>query len=68
LFLVAMVEALAARSVLTVHDECWTLQEGLDEVALGVPEDLRQMPEHQLDRVPPEAQRVLEAAGYDRAR
>ena len=62
LFLVAMVEALVARNVLTVHDGCWTLQEGLDEVAIGVPEDLRQMLEHQLDRVPPEAQRVLEAA------
>jgi DNA-binding winged helix-turn-helix (wHTH) protein/predicted ATPase len=62
LFLVAMVEALVARSVLTVHDGCWTLQEGLDEVAIGVPEDLRQMLEHQLERVPPEAQRVLEAA------
>src|SRR5215813_368797 len=62
LFLAAMVEALVARSVLTVHDGCWTLQEGLDDVALGVPEDLRQMLEHQLDRVPPEAQRVLEAA------
>jgi len=62
LFLVAMVEALVGRGVLTAHDGCWTLQGELDAVALGVPDDLRQMLEHQLEHVPPEVQRVLEAA------
>src|SRR5262245_55849309 len=62
LFLGAMVEALVSRGVLMALDECWMLQGGLDAVALGVPEDLRQMLEHQLERLPPEVQRVLEAA------
>ena len=62
LFLVAMVEALMSRGVLTAHDGCWTLQGGLDAVALAVPDDLRQMLEHQLERLPPEGQRVVEAA------
>jgi predicted ATPase len=57
-----MVEALVDRGVLTAHDGCWTLQGELDAVALEVPEDLRQMLEHQIERVPLEVQRVLEAA------
>ena len=62
LFLVTLVQALLERGVLYEHDGCWTVQEGLDALALQVPESLRQLLEQQTTRLPPEAQRVLEVA------
>ena len=62
MFLVTLVQALVERGVLYEHEGCWTAQEGLEALALAVPESLRQLLEHQLTRLPPDAQRVLEVA------
>ena len=62
LFLVTLVQALVERRVLYEHEEGWTAQEGLEPLTLGVPESLRQLLEHQITRLSPEAQRVLEVA------
>jgi predicted ATPase/DNA-binding winged helix-turn-helix (wHTH) protein len=62
LFLVTLVQALVERGVLHAHDGCWTVQEGLETLALNVPESLRQLLEQQITRLPSEAQRVLEVA------
>jgi predicted ATPase len=62
LFLVTLVQALVAQGVLYEHEGGWTAQAGLDALPLVVPESLRQWLEHQITRLPPEAQRVLEVA------
>jgi DNA-binding winged helix-turn-helix (wHTH) protein/tetratricopeptide (TPR) repeat protein len=62
LFLVTLVQALVERGVFYEHEGCWTAQEGLEVLILEVPESLRQLLEHQIIRLPPEAQRVLEVA------
>jgi DNA-binding winged helix-turn-helix (wHTH) protein/predicted ATPase len=62
LFLVTLVQALVEWGVLQAHDECWTVQEGLETLAVHVPESLRQLLEQQITRLPLEAQRVLEVA------
>jgi predicted ATPase len=62
LFLVTLVQALVERGVLYEREGCWTAQEGLEALTLEVPESLRQLLEHQIMRLPPEAQRVLEVA------
>src|SRR5262249_24084789 len=62
LFLATMVQSLVDQGVLAVRDGGWAVQGGLDAVEVGIPESLRHLLEHQLARVPPEAQRVLEVA------
>ena len=62
LFLVTLVQALVDQGVLATRDGGWAVQGELDAVEVGIPETLRQLIEHQLARVPPEAQRVLEMA------
>jgi DNA-binding winged helix-turn-helix (wHTH) protein/predicted ATPase len=62
LFLVTLVQALVEWGVLHAHDGCWTVQEGLETLALHVPESLRQLLEQQITRLPSEAQRVLDVA------
>ena len=62
LFLVTLVQALVEWGVLHAHDGCWTVQEGLEALAVNVPESLRQLLEQQITRLPSEAQRVLEVA------
>jgi predicted ATPase len=62
LFLVILVQALVEQSVLAERDNYWVMQGDFDAVEVGIPETLRQLIEHQLAYVPPEAQRVLEMA------
>ena len=62
LFLVTLVQALVERGVLYAHDGCWTVQEGLETLALHVPESLRQLLEQQITHLPLETQQVLEVA------
>ena len=51
-----------ARGVLVQSDSRWELQEKVDEVASGVPESLQQLIAQQVERLRPEAQRLLEVA------
>jgi DNA-binding winged helix-turn-helix (wHTH) protein/tetratricopeptide (TPR) repeat protein len=60
LFLVTLVQALVERGVLHEHDGCWTMQGKTEDITLEVPENLRQLLEQQVTRLPLEAQRVLE--------
>ena len=62
LFLVTLVQTLLEQDVLVIRDGHWVLEGELEAVEVGVPETLRQLIEHQLARVPPEAKRVLEIA------
>ena len=62
LFLVTMVSALVERGVLIEHEGYWTVQGLLDAGELGVPEGVRPLLEQQLERLPPEAQQVMEVA------
>src|SRR5215813_557150 len=62
LFLMTLVQALVERGVLYAHGGCWTVHEGLETLAVNVPESLRQLLEQQITRLPSEAQRVLEVA------
>ena len=43
-------------------DGTWRLRVDLDEVELGVPENIRNMIEKHIDRLTPEEQRILEGA------
>jgi tetratricopeptide (TPR) repeat protein len=62
LFMVNVVGYLATQGVLGGDQERWEPQRGIEAVEGGVPENLRQMVEKQLDRLALEEQRVLEAA------
>ena len=62
MFMVAVVEHLGRRGLLARADDRWYLPVPLDEIELGVPENLRQLIEAQVDRLSSEEQRVLEAA------
>jgi len=62
MFMVAVVEHLGRRGLLARADDRWYLPVPLDEIELGVPENLRQLIEAQVDRFSSEEQRVLEAA------
>ncbi|HEX2483842.1 MAG TPA: AAA family ATPase, partial [Myxococcota bacterium] len=59
LFVVNLVDYWTSRGVLVEH---WNPDAQLTDVGTGVPDTLRQMIERQLDRLAPEARRVLEAA------
>jgi DNA-binding winged helix-turn-helix (wHTH) protein/predicted ATPase len=63
LFMVNVVDSWEAEGWLAEGEGQHSLQMGLDELAQGVPESLRQMLAQQLDRLSVEDQRVLEAAG-----
>ena len=62
LFLVTLVQALVERGVLHEHDGCWIMQGRIEDIAVEVPESLRQLLEQHITRLPLEAQRVLEMA------
>jgi predicted ATPase len=62
LFMVNVVDAWEAEGWLEEVEGTRRLQRGLDELAQGVPESLRQMLEQQLDRLSVEEQQTLEAA------
>jgi predicted ATPase len=62
LFLVTMAQALVEQGVLEARGRSWVLQGELEAIAVGVPESLRATIEQQMSGLPPEAQRILEAA------
>jgi DNA-binding winged helix-turn-helix (wHTH) protein/tetratricopeptide (TPR) repeat protein len=62
LFMVNVVEWLVERGVVRRAGGGWELSVGLDEVAVGVPENLVRMIERGLERLPPLERRVIEAA------
>jgi DNA-binding winged helix-turn-helix (wHTH) protein/tetratricopeptide (TPR) repeat protein len=62
LFMVRVVDELVALRVLEQEDDRWRLRRPVAEIARAVPESLRGLIEKQIDRLQPEAQRLLEAA------
>jgi DNA-binding winged helix-turn-helix (wHTH) protein/predicted ATPase len=62
LFLVNVVEHLVSQGVLMERAGHWELQRQVTEADIGVPESLRQMLAQQLERLDPDARRVIEAA------
>jgi DNA-binding winged helix-turn-helix (wHTH) protein/predicted ATPase len=62
LFMVNIVDAWCAGGFLTEADGRWFLHAAPVTLEASVPENLRQMIEHQLDLLEPEERRVLEAA------
>jgi predicted ATPase/DNA-binding winged helix-turn-helix (wHTH) protein len=62
LFMVNLVEYLIDEEIIISRDGNWCLQAELNEVELGVPEDMRYMIEKHVERLTPEEQRVLEGA------
>jgi predicted ATPase/DNA-binding winged helix-turn-helix (wHTH) protein len=61
LFVVNVAEDLARRGVLIERNGCWALAAPPDIVDGAVPDDVRRMIEHALDRVGPHERRLLEA-------
>jgi DNA-binding winged helix-turn-helix (wHTH) protein/tetratricopeptide (TPR) repeat protein len=62
LFMVAALEHLVERGLISREHRAWHLRARLEEIDLGVPEGLRRMIEAQIERLSAEEQRVLEAA------
>ena len=62
LLLVTTVSALVEHGILAEHAGHWHLQRPLATVALGVPEGVRPLLEHQIERLPAALQQVLEVA------
>jgi hypothetical protein len=62
LFMVAALDHLTRRGLISCTDGHWQLRGRLDEVDLEVPDSLRQMIEAQIERLSAEEQRALEAA------
>jgi len=62
LFVVNMVDYLVAQGVITNVDGQWHLHTTVDEVERGVPENVRQLIEKQIERLSEEHQRLLEVA------
>ena len=62
LFMVAALDHMTERNLIAHDKGAWKLPVSLEEIALGVPQGLREMIESQIDRLTPEAQRALEAA------
>jgi DNA-binding winged helix-turn-helix (wHTH) protein len=62
LFMVALLDELAGRGMLTQGDGRWTLAVSIDEVKAHRPASVKQLLDIQLDRLSATEQRVLEAA------
>lgn len=62
LFMSNVVDYLLHEKIIAERDGCWYLQVALTEVELGVPENIRYLIEKQVERLPPDEQRVLEGA------
>jgi len=62
LFMVNVADYLQTEGLIARNDGRWRLQVELAELALGVPESIRQMIEKQIERLSQADQRVLEAA------
>ena len=62
LFMVRVVDELVALRMVEPEDDRWWLRRPVAEIGRAVPEGLRALIEKQIDRLQPEAQRLLEAA------
>jgi DNA-binding winged helix-turn-helix (wHTH) protein len=62
LFMVAALEQMAKRGLLTRAEGTWKLQVSLEQIEFQVPDDLRHMIEAQLERLSAEEQSALELA------
>src|SRR5262249_306107 len=62
LFLVTIVDDMVIQGVVSVGEERWALNVGVEEVKVQVPESLRQLLEKQIEQFTSEEQRVLESA------
>ena len=62
LFMVASLEHMTDRGLLSRESGAWELRVPLEKIALEVPQKLRRMIELQIDRLKPDEQRALEAA------
>jgi DNA-binding winged helix-turn-helix (wHTH) protein/predicted ATPase len=62
LFMVNLVDYLLDERILIQQDGRWRLQSDLHDIELGLPENIRNLIEKQIDRLQPKQQRVLEAA------
>lgn len=60
LFVVKVVEHLITRGMLVEQEGHWELRRPMTEVAVEIPENLRQMIAQQLDRLTPEEQQLVE--------
>ena len=65
LFMVAALEHLVERGLISREHGDWQLRVSLEEIDLGVPESLLRMIEAQIERLSTEEQRVLEAASLE---
>jgi tetratricopeptide (TPR) repeat protein len=61
LFMVSVVDDLAARGLIAQSDGRWQLRSGLDEVEVSVPESLRQMIERRFGQLGADEQAILAA-------
>ena len=66
--MVAALDHLTGRGFLAREHGSWTLRRPLNEIALAVPESLREMIEVQIERLSPEEQLVLEVASLTQDR
>ncbi len=62
LFMVNVVDDLITRKVVREVEGHWQLRAAAEDVTVGIPENLRQLIERQIERLPRDEQRVLEAA------
>jgi DNA-binding winged helix-turn-helix (wHTH) protein/predicted ATPase len=62
LFMVNLVEYLVDEAVIVESEECWTLGKDPASIEAGVPENVRQLIERQVERLSPDERRVLEGA------
>src|SRR5262249_61892538 len=62
LFMVRVVDELVALRMLEPEDDRWRLRRPVAEITRALPESLRALVETQIDRLQPDAQRLLEAA------
>lgn len=62
LFMVVALDHMIEQGLVSRETGAWKLRVPLEEIALGVPQKLRQIVESQIDRVSPDEQRTLETA------
>jgi predicted ATPase/DNA-binding winged helix-turn-helix (wHTH) protein len=62
LFVVSVADDLVRRAVLVERSGCWQVDDGRGLARIAIPDDVRRMIGHQLERVRPEDRRLLEAA------
>jgi predicted ATPase/DNA-binding winged helix-turn-helix (wHTH) protein len=62
LFLISIVDHLAARGLIVFRDQCWSLESAFEKLQSEIPANLQQMIETQIDKLTLDERRVLEIA------